>query len=154
MVHDSCLTVIHYTTGNEQDGKDSLDGLLTAKAASTAASSGSVYALAAIREEMISFDLDEDHVELLEYSIGIALYTGKQAVKRARTRVGETAYNLFFNNCESFVNWAITGKGVSHQVQKAEAVTGTTTGVAMCMAIGYVLYTLFSGDKKKSEEDD
>lgn len=37
-------------------------------------------------------------------------------VKRGLVRLGEQDYNLFTNNCEHFVNWAIDDKHHSHQV--------------------------------------
>jgi hypothetical protein len=39
-----------------------------------------------------------------------------KSVKRARQRIGETEYNLVFNNCEHFVNWCIEGEKTSEQV--------------------------------------
>ncbi|MEO0540923.1 MAG: lecithin retinol acyltransferase family protein [Cyanobacteria bacterium P01_A01_bin.105] len=37
-------------------------------------------------------------------------------VKRARGRLGEKDYNLFFNNCEHFANWCKTGRNESRQL--------------------------------------
>ncbi|MEO1391251.1 MAG: lecithin retinol acyltransferase family protein, partial [Cyanobacteria bacterium J06634_6] len=37
-------------------------------------------------------------------------------VKRAKTRLGEKDYNLFFNNCEHFANWCKTGRNESRQL--------------------------------------
>eukprot|EP00286_Rhodomonas_abbreviata_P013874 CAMPEP_0181336728 /NCGR_PEP_ID=MMETSP1101-20121128/27589_1 /TAXON_ID=46948 /ORGANISM="Rhodomonas abbreviata, Strain Caron Lab Isolate" /LENGTH=474 /DNA_ID=CAMNT_0023447073 /DNA_START=207 /DNA_END=1631 /DNA_ORIENTATION=- len=39
-------------------------------------------------------------------------------VARALSRVGETGYNLFSNNCEHLVYWCITGKTSSQQVER------------------------------------
>lgn len=53
----------------------------------------------------------------------------RYAVKRAINRIGEKAYNLFFNNCEHFKNWVLNGEGISKQV--ASIATGVgATGVA------------------------
>src|SRR5258705_6886660 len=37
-------------------------------------------------------------------------------IERARSRLGETEYNLAFNNCEHFATWCKTGKQQSEQV--------------------------------------
>jgi len=38
-------------------------------------------------------------------------------VERAKSRLGERAYNLLLNNCEHFAIWCKTGKSESTQVQ-------------------------------------
>ncbi len=48
-----------------------------------------------------------------------ARHSGKAAVQRALSRLGEDKYNLVFNNCEQFVNWAIDGNHHSPQVETA-----------------------------------
>lgn len=50
-----------------------------------------------------------------------------ESVRRAFHRIGEARYNLLFQNCEHFVNWAIQGEASSSQVT-AKA----------CLAIGAV----------------
>jgi hypothetical protein len=52
-----------------------------------------------------------------------------QAIERAKSRIGEKAYDYFANNCEHFVTWVHTGKHTSKQVANA--------GVSL-MAIGTV----------------
>lgn len=44
------------------------------------------------------------------------LYSPEETVKRARSRIGETKYNLLFGNCEHFAIWCKTGISESHQV--------------------------------------
>ena len=46
------------------------------------------------------------------------LYSPKDTVKRAKTRLGEAEYNLMFNNCEHFAIWCKTGVSESHQVNR------------------------------------
>lgn len=46
-------------------------------------------------------------------------YKSFEIIQRALTRVGESNYNLLFNNCEHFVNWCIEGTALSYQVQDA-----------------------------------
>lgn len=42
-----------------------------------------------------------------------------QAIERAKSRIGERAYDYFANNCEHFVTWVHTGKHNSKQVADA-----------------------------------
>ncbi len=44
------------------------------------------------------------------------LYTPQETIQRAKSRLGETEYNLAFNNCEHFAIWCKTGLHQSHQV--------------------------------------
>lgn len=44
------------------------------------------------------------------------LYSGKEIVERARSQIGENAYNLALNNCEHFAIWCKTGLRESSQV--------------------------------------
>jgi hypothetical protein len=46
------------------------------------------------------------------------LYSPGETVRRARSRIGTTDYNLVFNNCEHFAYWCKTGKRESSQVQE------------------------------------
>jgi predicted ATPase len=49
-------------------------------------------------------------------SSGFHLYSGRETVERARSRLGEDKYNLVFNNCEHFAVWCKTGVSESSQV--------------------------------------
>jgi predicted ATPase len=49
-------------------------------------------------------------------SFGFHLYSGKETVERARSRLGEDKYNLVFNNCEHFAVWCKTGVSESSQI--------------------------------------
>lgn len=61
-----------------------------------------------------------------------ARYIGREAVQRARSRLGENHYRLLTNNCEHFCTWCIDGVGRSEQVRAcvrhplvaARAITG------------------------------
>ena len=48
---------------------------------------------------------------------GYHLYSAKETVERAKSRIGETQYNLAFNNCEHFALWCKTGLKESSQVE-------------------------------------
>lgn len=49
---------------------------------------------------------------------GYHLYSYKETVKRALSRLGETDYSLFSNNCEHFAIWCRTGLSRSKQVEE------------------------------------
>jgi hypothetical protein len=49
-------------------------------------------------------------------SSGFHLYSGRETVERARSRIGEGSYSLIFNNCEHFAVWCKTGISHSSQV--------------------------------------
>lgn len=149
---DRRLVVIHYTT---QEGRDSLDGLpkecadcLLAATAVSAAAVSRPFVLGEIKEESIPINLAYESIDLLTYSHGEAVNTGMDAVRKARTKLGETEYNIFFNNCESFVNWAIIEKRKSNQGEVGMMVTaGITVGVVGAVALG--IAALFGGKKDK-----
>src|SRR4051794_39529687 len=44
-------------------------------------------------------------------------------VARAESRLGESGYNLVFDNCEHFARWCVTGESCSAQVNNAVAAT-------------------------------
>lgn len=46
------------------------------------------------------------------------IFSHRQTIKRARSRLSEDKYNLLSNNCEHFINWCIYGKAKSEQVSK------------------------------------
>ena len=48
------------------------------------------------------------------------LYSHKETVKRAYSRLGERKYDLFTNNCEHFAVWCRTNISVSIQAEQAE----------------------------------
>ncbi len=45
-------------------------------------------------------------------------FSPAESVERAYSRLGENEYSLFFNNCEHFVNWCISGMHSSAQIKK------------------------------------
>jgi hypothetical protein len=46
-----------------------------------------------------------------------ARFVGMEAVRRARSRLGEDRYQLLTNNCEHFVTWCLHGRARSPQVR-------------------------------------
>jgi hypothetical protein len=49
-------------------------------------------------------------------------------LENARARIGETGYNLIFNNCEHFAFWCMTGKHESDQVVKVAGTSSAAIG--------------------------
>ena len=52
----------------------------------------------------------------LQQTYGYHLYSPEETVARAKSRVGETHYNLLTNNCEHFAIWCKTGVSESLQI--------------------------------------
>jgi hypothetical protein len=69
--------------------------------------------------------------------------SGRAAVERALSRVGERSYDLLFNNCEHFARWCCTGDHASEQTRKAMSGTVGVVGTAAAtsMALGTVAGT-------------
>lgn len=58
--------------------------------------------------------------------ISYRLYSPVETLRRAKSRLGESSYNLIFNNCEHFVVWCKTGVSESHQVNAViRVITGS-----------------------------
>ena len=56
------------------------------------------------------------------------LYSPEETVQRARSKLGESEYNLFLNNCEHFAIWCKTGVSKSEQIDAIiDAVIGAAT---------------------------
>lgn len=56
-------------------------------------------------------------LELRDAAEGYHLYSPEETIQRARSRLGEHAYDLALNNCEHFALWCKTGVHRSHQVE-------------------------------------
>lgn len=39
-------------------------------------------------------------------------YSPDEIVRRAVSRLGETSYNVIYNNCENFASWCLTGEPI------------------------------------------
>ena len=60
--------------------------------------------------------VSEELAKQLYQTYGYHLYTPEETVARARSRIGETNYNLLTNNCEHFAIWCKTGVSESIQI--------------------------------------
>ncbi len=94
---------------------------------------------AEIREQEIAIDADGEEVQVLEYGKGEVVFSREEIVRRARSEVGSRDYNLFWNNCESIINWLIIGRPVSKQGEKAALV-----GLVLLMAVGAIFLAILA----------
>ena len=125
------LKVIHCTEYQNQNYSTSLAvGSGVASALSSFSLSDGIVAV--IKEESVYLDPKKQTVELLEYKEpNVVKYNGKEAIIRARARVGDTSFSIFFKNCESFVNWAITGQEVTNQGELGLLAGGAAVGIGL-----------------------
>ena len=93
-------------------------------------------------------------IERAVYKDGVIVLDAQEGIKRARSRQNENEYKLFSNNCESFVNWALTGEDVTDQGKAAPVKIGmgVALGVgAAAIAVGGLI-AIFSDSKKNDKE--
>lgn len=83
---------------------------------------------ASILETGIADILDGGELEIVEYAESFPI---NEIVERAKSRLGETKYNLAFNNCEHFARWCVTGQHKSEQVTQATGRAGATVGTGV-----------------------
>jgi hypothetical protein len=62
-------------------------------------------------------------------------YSPEEIVQRAKSKLGETGYNLGFNNCEHFASWCHSGR--HHSKQVANVVEPLATG-GLSFALGAI----------------
>lgn len=149
VIETTTLMVIHYTVPGSEDYDGDKDDKTSAVVSGASASSpfiGSEKGI--VKEENTPVDPTKDKVELLDYERpGVAIYTGQEAIKRARGRVGETDYNVLNKNCESFVNWVITDHEETNQGELGKFAVATTALGAGLIAIA------LAGSKDKKDSD-
>lgn len=73
------------------------------------------------RTGMDEFAVDAGrHVHTVEYNQERRdVYSPKEVVRRAESRLGEQGYDLVRHNCENFARWCVVGESKSFQVQGA-----------------------------------
>jgi hypothetical protein len=70
-------------------------------------------------------------------------YRNDLVIRRAKSRLGESKYNLLFNNCEHFATWCKNGSSESEQVKNVGASAGGVSigGVTVAASLGIVSAT-------------
>ena len=139
-VHDETyVTVIHY------NAKEALDSFLIFPEIFIAFANyfviiGALFKFgillpAKVRKQKLRVNTKLETVQLLEYSPKETVFSVDEILKRANSKIGANEYNLFWNNCESFINWIVIGKAVSNQGRNA-----VTAGLILLTAL--VLLTI------------
>ena len=139
---DNNLTIIHYNM------KESLDSFLIfpefmigignyVVICGSLFKLGALY-LATVRKQKLKVDTKVEKVELLEYSPKETVFSTEEIMERAHSKIGCNEYNMFWNNCESFINWIIIGKRVSNQWKNA-AIGGVVLLTILVLILGLVL---------------
>jgi lecithin:retinol acyltransferase len=65
-------------------------------------------------------------------------FFGAEAVRRARSRLGEDRYRLLTNNCEHFCAWCLFGESRSEQVHACLTHPRTGLRALLCLAAAFV----------------
>ena len=98
-------------------------------------------------EEVRSYEPED--ITVLDYDCP---YTGREAIHRARERIGED-YNLLWSNCEHFVTEVRTGTAQSIQVQEAVKIgVGVALGVGVIGAAVAGLAYMFGRKRNRDRE--
>lgn len=64
------------------------------------------YDRGSVRKESLEIFSDNAKINIIHDQ---ASYSGSEIIRRAESRLGESDYNLMFNNCEHFANWCRNG---------------------------------------------
>ena len=72
-------------------------------------------------------------IEVVPYA---RTFAPSEVIARAKSRLDQSGFNFFGNNCEMFARWCKTGEIVSEQVEAAKAGVGGLAGSAGATAAG------------------
>ena len=136
VIDSNHLKVLHYT---------SLEG-----------DSCAAHESASIREDNIDTSMIKpDDICLINHDdTKTKVYSGQEAVERARSRLGEKNYHIFKNNCECYCNWVKTDKSESPQaktVVTAGVVTGAVAAVGAVATVAAVALKVITTTKDSSK---
>ncbi|GHV45881.1 hypothetical protein AGMMS49546_32820 [Spirochaetia bacterium] len=84
-----------------------------------AANSGDFGFNIAVRETSFERFAKGDKVSVYEIPQNNMRYSRAETLRRAKSQIGKSDYNILFNNCEHFAMWCKTGKRHSNQVEDA-----------------------------------
>jgi len=117
VISTSVIRVIHYTGGAETPDGEGATNFTAAASFSTVFGIGAGNeGVGVVAEEIIKVEPEDlKSLELLQYPDDIKTFPAHMSIKRARDRLCEKNYGLFHNNCECFVNWAVTDNAISYQ---------------------------------------
>lgn len=87
---------------------------------------------AAIRLESKADFAAGGRIEIIKYANG---FDPDETIRRAESKLGESGYNLYGNNCEHFARWCVTGIHKSKQVNAVNT-TGAVGASAATSAAG------------------
>lgn len=85
-----------------------------------------------IREVTLDEFASGRSVDFVHYDVSLE---AEETVRRARSRVGEKAYDLFGNNCEHFATWCKTGRHESAQVRNATKAAGAAAAATAMVGV-------------------
>lgn len=86
---------------------------------------------------LASGPIEETDLDAFSNGKGFTVKTYKNSflpdeiIRRARSRLGESAYNVFNNNCEHFCLWCVVGDHASAQVDKSTWVSAPSVATIM-----------------------
>ena len=114
--HHEIIADVYHKTGSQRKAKNARvihftgierNGNRGSASASFSSFSGNVKG--EIREEDKLIDCENEAVYRVDYDRSIC-FEAEKVLRRARSRIGDTQYNILFNNCEHFARWCKTGK--------------------------------------------
>jgi cell wall-associated NlpC family hydrolase len=73
----------------------------------------------AVRETSFERFANGDKVSVYDIPQNDTRYSRAETLRRAKSQIGKSDYNILFNNCEHFAIWCKTGKRHSNQVEDA-----------------------------------
>eukprot|EP00931_Biecheleriopsis_adriatica_P107609 TRINITY_DN81931_c0_g1_i1.p1 TRINITY_DN81931_c0_g1~~TRINITY_DN81931_c0_g1_i1.p1 ORF type:complete len:213 (-),score=22.01 TRINITY_DN81931_c0_g1_i1:230-823(-) len=99
------------------------------------------------RQNPLRGQIRHEHRDISQYTLVQRPNNPEEVVQRALSRVGESGYNLVWNNCEHFAEWCISGQQRSLQVRGA--LVGAPQGALLGAVLGAALVptaTLFGSE--------
>jgi hypothetical protein len=94
--------------------------------------------LANAKVEMVSTRVFSNNspIEILDSASN---FSADEIVARAKSRLGESSYDLFQNNCEHFVSWCRTAESHSNQIATTETIARQSAAAAVKPAMKRLL---------------
>lgn len=97
---------------------------------------------ARVRKQRLYIDPVAENVQRLDYFPSQKVFSTEEIMERAESILGSCDYNMFWNNCESLINFIIIGKRVSNQLLRAIKYTVAVFAVFFLL-IAVMLSALF-----------